>query len=81
MNINYIAFTYNQTDNAEKYNLLSDKNVLSLVWRLDFDQTSKRLFPLWPVLITRKDLRFKNKMPMELGLHYSWRYWEAAINS
>lgn len=33
--------------------------------------------PTWPVVISLCDVLFKNRIPMELGLQYSWRYWKS----
>lgn len=53
------------------------KNVLQIAWRMDIDAEG-RLAPTWPVVILLKDVLFDNKEPMEVGLQYSWKYWEAA---
>ena len=41
---------------------------------LSFEQT---LIPTWPVVITLCDVLLKNRIPMEMGLQYSWRYWKS----
>ena len=33
--------------------------------------------PTWPVVISLCDVLFKNRIPMELGLQYSCRYWKS----
>ena len=54
------------------------KNILSLVWRVEMD--SEGIFvPTWPVLMTTRDIVLKNLEPMEIGLQYSWKYWQAAL--
>jgi hypothetical protein len=51
------------------------KNILTLVWRVEFDGC--RLQPSWPVVVTNKDVELTNELPMEVGIEYSWRYWDA----
>lgn len=68
---------YSETVTELDYNNNSpDKNVLRIVWRLEMRQG--KLAPSWPVVITTRDVQFKNTEPMEVGLHYSWKYWAAA---
>lgn len=62
--------------NREEYQALSDaKNILSLVWRLELND--RWLRPTWPVVVFNRDLIFHNQHPMEVGLHYSWQYWDS----
>jgi hypothetical protein len=69
---------YDETINTiEEYTDKSiEKNMLQIVWRLELSEGVLR--PSWPVVIVAKDVRFTNKVPMEVGIHYSWRYWLAA---
>jgi hypothetical protein len=62
----------------EEYEARSPKyNALQIVWRLEFNGTTGRLMPTYPLVLLRNDVRFTNTHPMEVGLHYSWRFWEA----
>ena len=36
-----------------------------------------RLVPSWPVVILKRDVRFTNHDPMEVGIQYGYRYWGA----
>ena len=52
-----------------------DRNILHIIWRMDLKNDI--LVPTWPVVVLHKDVSFRNRMPMEVGIHYSWRYWTA----
>ena len=68
---------YCDTTTKEVYEKDSQtKNALMLVWRMVLENGV--LSPTWPVVILNKDLVFANVEPMEIGLMYSWKYWEAA---
>lgn len=69
---------YNSAVNNEKeYRESSDsKNILMLVWRLELD--NQMLRPTWPVVMLKQDVFLTNHEPMEIGIQYSWNYWEAA---
>lgn len=68
--------------NEQEYMEKSKKfNLFVLSWRLDLntDSEGKRgnvLMPTWPVVVLDQDVLFTNREPMEVGLSYSWRYWE-----
>jgi len=51
-------------------------NILQLVWRMEMD-AGGTLTPSWPVVITKKDVRMLNSVPMEVGLQYGYNYWDA----
>lgn len=78
MMANDLAFHVNQTKNELEYDSRAEKNVLLLVWRMVFD--GQRLQPSWPVVATNTDVLLLNEEPMEVGIHYSWRYWNAMKN-
>ena len=65
----------------EIYNQQSDeKNVVQLVWRLEFDPTTNSLIPSWPVSVCSKDITFQNNnVYMELGTKYGWNYWQGTM--
>ena len=50
-------------------------NILQIVWRMELIEGSFK--PTWPVVILNRDVRFTNVIPMEVGIHYSWKYWNA----
>jgi len=52
-----------------------EKNILHIIWRMDLKNDI--LVPTWPVVVLHRDVNFRNKIPMEVGIHYSWRYWTA----
>ena len=52
------------------------RNTLSLVWRMEWDDSQKYLMPTWPVVITNKNIRFSNTEPIEVGLDYGRQYWQ-----
>lgn len=54
----------------------SSKNILNLVWRMEWQESTKQIVPTWPVLVTNKNLRFSNVEPMEVGLDYGRQYWQ-----
>lgn len=75
---NDFGFNFEIQDSAE-YDQLSDTtNILQIVWRMEYSEGKLR--PTWPVVILKKDTKFINKEPMEVGIHYSWSYWEAMMN-
>lgn len=51
-------------------------NILQIVWRMEF--LDGKLRPIWPIVVVNRDVLFRNQLPMEAGLSYSWKYWEAA---
>jgi hypothetical protein len=55
----------------------SENNILQLVWRLSKEENGDVLVPTWPVVIAKKDCRFLNSVPMEVGLQYGYNYWKA----
>ncbi len=67
---NYFSRKQTKRDNA------SSKNTLSLVWRMEWDDSKKYLLPTWPVVITNKNMRFSNTEPIEVGLDYGRQYWQ-----
>jgi hypothetical protein len=75
---------YDDAATQDVYNERSkDRNILSIIWRLkdslqrDDDCCTRKLQPAFPVIISNKDLLFVNSQPMEIGLHYSWRFWDS----
>eukprot|EP01041_Mallomonas_annulata_P009675 gene9675-20118_t len=72
---NDLAYEGDETT-AESY-VESSKlnNILEIVWRMDVHEG--KLVPTWPVVCLSRDVLFTNKDPMECGVQYSWRYWEA----
>ena len=76
---NDLAYNEDEIPDESKYHKASkDRNVLSLVWKLKLSSSSC-LEPMYPTLVINRDLILTNKAPMEIGLHYSWRYWETAL--
>ena len=51
--------------------------IFLLIFDINLFSTRQTLVPTWPVVITLCDVLFKNRIPMELGLQYSWRYWKS----
>ena len=73
---NDLAYDSSKTTNKVLYDEAGHKNILQLVWRLDL--VRGQLAPTWPVVITKDDITFNNKdFPLEVGIQYSWTYWEA----
>ena len=69
---------YDPDSNAEEYAKTSEaNNILQLVWRLARDEKTGNLVPTWPVVITKKDVRMVNTVPMEVGLQYGFTYWDS----
>eukprot|EP00667_Euglena_gracilis_P011024 EG_transcript_11240 len=76
---NDLAFL-NLDPEEELYASLSGlRNVLELVWRVEWDAEAKRLAPSWPVVIMAREVAFKNRHAMEVGVRYGWRYWQSAL--
>ena len=68
---------YSPSATEQSYRATSPaKNVLQIVWRLDLNEQGQ-LAPTWPVVVLLRDALFTNVEPMEVGLQYSWRYWDA----
>lgn len=65
----------------ESYRRDNDQfNILELVWRLEQSKDDARLLvPTYPVIITMRDILFKNLEPMEVGLSYGWGYWQQTM--
>ena len=69
---------YDPDSNEEEYGKTSEaNNILQLVWRLARDEKRGNLVPSWPVVITKKDVRMVNTVPMEVGLQYGFAYWNS----
>ena len=69
---------YDPDSDETQYMENSDRNnILQLVWRLAREEKSGRLVPTWPVVVARKDVRLLNSVPMEVGLQYGYKYWDA----
>jgi hypothetical protein len=75
----FVAYTQDLTKNRDEYYANSHKNILSLVWRVDMNSSEDIFEPSWPLLMTTRDITFTNRDPMEIGLQYSWKYWDAAL--
>jgi hypothetical protein len=57
-----------------------EKNMLQLVWRMEYDSAQQCLVPSWPVTVVNQDVTFGNKDHfMELGTQYGWKYWQATV--
>lgn len=77
MYANDLAFSPMATENT--YNIdKHDKNFIGLLWRVEFDGTCVQ--PTWPVVITYSDLAIRSHEPIELGISYSWGWWEFRKN-
>ena len=86
---NDLAYKQGVIKNEADYKKASEgdegMNVLSLLWKLVKSDTKsssnlQTLTPIHPVLVTQRPLLFTNKLPMEVGLHYGFRYWEKCIS-
>jgi len=78
LGVNANDLAYDPDSNEEQYFENSERNnILQLVWRLAKDEKTESLVPTWPVVVTRKDVRFLNTLPMEVGLQYGFNYWDA----
>ena len=73
---NDLAYEGDETT-EESYYKNSHKNCCMLLWHLIEDTTTAMLKPLYPVIVLKRDIIFRNLEPMELGLGYSWGYWSA----
>lgn len=74
---NDLAFDPDATQ--DDYDTISNSNnILQLIWRLAKDENREMLVPTWPVVVAKNDCRFLNSIPMEVGLQYGYKYWEAA---
>lgn len=76
---------YHPSCDKHSYQSNIDKNILAVVWEVeiieDGDRSKPVITPVSPFLMLRNDVILKNKSPMEIGLAYSWRYWEAFRNN
>ena len=72
--VNDFAYNLNETDNDEVYLANTNKNALTIIWKVEVDKNGL-ITPINPVFVTKRDLVFANKEPMELGLDYGWDYW------
>lgn len=76
---NNLAYSPTCASREEYLKTSQMKNILQIIWRLEFDVNKSKFVPTWPVVILAKDVKFANRdAPMEVGIQYSWRYWEAA---
>lgn len=74
--INDLAYEPNSSE--EKYlEKSNENNILQLIWRLVLDVETNMLVPSWPVVVAKKDFRLCNTVPMEVGLGYGFKYWNA----
>lgn len=72
-------FAFDVEIDPENYASASTQdNILQLVWRMEL--VDGQLHPTWPVVILKCDCEFRNHEPMEVGLQYSWRYWQAVLD-
>jgi len=71
---NDFAYKLNETDNDEAYLANTYKNALKIIWKVGVDKNGL-ITPINPVFVTKRDIVFTNKVPMELGLDYGWNYW------
>lgn len=70
---------YDENVDGDQYRQRAyEKNIMQIVWRVEFDHKIRKIVPVWPVVIINRDLKFTNYLPMEVGLTYTWKYWEAA---
>eukprot|EP00747_Dinoflagellata_sp_TGD_P215036 gnl/TRDRNA2_/TRDRNA2_87801_c0_seq1.p1 gnl/TRDRNA2_/TRDRNA2_87801_c0~~gnl/TRDRNA2_/TRDRNA2_87801_c0_seq1.p1 ORF type:complete len:138 (+),score=18.19 gnl/TRDRNA2_/TRDRNA2_87801_c0_seq1:604-1017(+) len=77
---NDLAWDYsNPPSSREEYEEQSAlKNIVQLVWRLEFDPALKCLRPSWPVSVVTEDIVLTNADDfMEIGTQYGWTYWQA----
>eukprot|EP00984_Skeletonema_dohrnii_P030594 scaffold22203_cov78-Skeletonema_dohrnii-CCMP3373.AAC.1 len=69
---------FDPDSNEEQYFENSERNnILQLVWRLAKDEKTGMVVPTWPVVVTKQDIRLLNTVPMEVGLQYGFKYWNA----
>ena len=73
--INDLAYTSDINENI--YNQIHPyKNCLQIVWKIEYDENTNTLIPIAPVIIMRQTMKFTNKIPLELGVSYSYKFWE-----
>eukprot|EP00546_Thalassionema_frauenfeldii_P003514 CAMPEP_0178934382 /NCGR_PEP_ID=MMETSP0786-20121207/23831_1 /TAXON_ID=186022 /ORGANISM="Thalassionema frauenfeldii, Strain CCMP 1798" /LENGTH=302 /DNA_ID=CAMNT_0020612157 /DNA_START=46 /DNA_END=954 /DNA_ORIENTATION=- len=69
---------YDPDSNEQQYFENSERNnILQLVWRLAKDEKNGMVVPTWPVVVIKQDVRLLNTLPMEVGLQYGFKYWDA----
>lgn len=64
----------------EYLNSLS-KNILKIVWEVELNSDRTMIIPKYPLLVLARDTLFSNTVPMEMGLSYSWYYWEVEMEA
>jgi hypothetical protein len=76
---NDLAYSPDIGSEAEYMARTATMNALQLVWVMTFDRRSRVLKPVMPALVVNKDIDLASfgSAPVEIGLTYSWRYWEA----
>ena len=57
---------YSRSSGSDNINSISDSSLMILA-------------PKHPVLVTQRSVAFTNKLPMEVGLHYGFKYWQSDI--
>ena len=72
--VNDFAFHGPETT-LESYSSNGHLNIVRLVLKL-VDSAEFILKPLKPVIVTKERVSFDNKDPVEIGIGYSWNYWE-----
>jgi hypothetical protein len=72
---NDFAYVQGVTVSKELYDAKYPNNCLMLIWKLE--SQNGRLVPINPVLVSKAEMTFDNREPMELGVSYSWDYWLA----
>ena len=75
---NDFAFSFDVAANTYT-DISMRENILQLVWRLTL--TDGKLVPSWPVVILISETKFTNREPMEVGLYYSWKYWQVVLEA
>jgi hypothetical protein len=67
----------NPPKSKEEYEAASETgNIAALVWRVVYDKEKNMVVPSRPVVTFGRSITFQNKVPMEIGLRYGWRFWE-----
>jgi hypothetical protein len=78
-------FSYEVGVTKESYEKNDYRNCLKMIWLMEDSgsyesgarfKEGRVIVPLHPVLISKRDLVFNSKTPIELGISYGWDYWE-----
>lgn len=79
---NDLAWDYSDPpDSMEEYKKRSSqKNIIQLIWRIEFDLEGNCLKPSYPVSVFSQDVVVEKEELMEIGTRYGWNYWQATVD-